>query len=57
MVPSFLGMEGGQQQHASEHSDGCEQQTIYRPHHPILQNIGSHDRSFLRRARLLLERS
>jgi hypothetical protein len=26
MVPSFLGMEGGQQQHASEHSDGCEQQ-------------------------------
>ena len=38
MVPSFLGMEGGQQQHASEHSDGGEQQTIYCPHHPILKN-------------------
>ena len=46
-MPSFLGMEGGQQQHPSEHSDGCEQQTIYCSHHPIMKNIGSHDRSFL----------
>jgi hypothetical protein len=39
-------MEGGQQQHANEHSDGCEQRKIYCSHHPIMKNIGSHDRSY-----------
>ena len=27
-------------------SDGCEQRKIYCSHHPIMKNIGSHDRSF-----------
>src|SRR5208282_2181740 len=39
---SFLGMEGGHQQHANKHK-GCDcQRQKYRSHHVIRKNIDSH---------------
>jgi hypothetical protein len=45
IVPLFLGVESGQQQHTGEHGEGCEQQKIHCSHHAIMKNIGRHDRS------------
>jgi hypothetical protein len=47
IVPRFLGVESGQQQHTGEHNDGCEQQKIHCSQHAIMKNIGNHDRSIL----------
>jgi hypothetical protein len=40
IVPSFRGMEvGQQQQHAREHSNGSQQRKIYCSHHPIMKMV------------------